>query len=127
MEGAWYLHSALHTAVTAESSAQLPKDSPQTVEHRSASVPLFGMASCSLRRSCCVCGMGQHPVLLLPDGCTGCWLVIIHPSPCPAWHARSRAVGGAAHRLEAAAFISNLDHGDFLLFHSQASFSPGFA
>lgn len=48
----------------------------------------------------------------------------------PAWPSVARqdqAVGGAAHWLEAAAFISNLDQGDFLLFHSQASFSPGFA
>lgn len=56
-----------------------------------------------------------------------CWTVISHLSLCPAWHARSQAVGGAAHWLEAVAFISNLDHGDFLLFHSPASFSLGFA
>lgn len=34
-------------------------------------------------------------------------------------------MGSAAHRLEAAAFISSLHQRDFLLVHSQASFSLG--
>lgn len=35
-----------------------------------ASVHVSGMASCLLRWSCSVRGMGQHPVMLLPDGRT---------------------------------------------------------
>lgn len=71
-------------------------------------------------------GMGQHPVMLSPDGRT--LRAGLSPATCAsAQPGLPEAVGGAAHQLEAVAFISNLDHGDFLPFHSLASFSLGFA
>lgn len=112
----------LDAAHGAKRLARLPQDSLRTVFSACLHLSTFlaGPAAC-LRGSYPVRGPGQHPVMLAGDRHTPCRTVISLLSLCPA---RSLSVGGAAHRLKAVAFISNLDHRDFPLIPCSSFLQP---